>query len=71
MGSRLDVYCWLRCAFHGHKEVGFRPDTYSCKHFLRPEMGGLQLRNLQSTSCLASKAEVTIETGPTGLLCLL
>ena len=71
MGSRLDVYCWLLFAFHGHKEVRFRLDTYSCKHFLRPEMGGLQPRNLQSTSGLASKTEVTIETGSAGILCLL
>ena len=35
----------------------------SCLHFLRQEIGGLQLRNLQLTSCLPSEMEVTTETG--------
>ena len=32
-------------------------------HFLRQEISGLQLRHLQSASCLPSKMEITIETG--------
>lgn len=31
--------------FMGHKEVGFRLDAYNSKHFLRQEIGGLQLSN--------------------------
>ena len=34
-----------------------------CLHFLRHEIGGLQLRHLQSAFCLPSKTEVTTETG--------
>ena len=43
----------------GQEAVGFRLDTYNCSHFLRQEIDGLQLRNLQSASCLPSKMEVT------------
>ena len=32
-------------------------------HFLRQEIGGLQLRNLQPAPCLVSEMEVTEETG--------
>ena len=34
-----------------------------CLHFLRQEIGGLQLRRLQSAFCLPSKMEVTTEAG--------
>ena len=47
MGSRLDIY----------------KESASSLHFLRQEIGGLQLRNLQPASCLLSEMEGTTETG--------
>ena len=59
-------------------EVGDRwaPDWISTKsasylHFLRQEIGGLQLRNLQPASSLLSEMEGTTETGQIASLCLL
>ena len=46
MGSRLDIY----------------NQPASCLHFLRQEIGGLQLRHLQLASCLPSKIKV-VTTG--------
>ena len=64
MGSRSDFYSWPPvCISWGQEAVGFRLDTYNCLHFLRQEIDGLQLRNLQSASCLPSKMEVTTEAG--------
>ena len=59
-------------------EVGDRwaPDWISTKsasylHFLRQEIGALQLRNLQPASCLLSEMEGTTETWQIASLCLL
>ena len=47
MGSRLGIY----------------NQPVSSLNFLRQEIGGLQLRNLQPASCLLSEMEATTDTG--------
>ena len=43
----------------------------SALHFLRQEIGGLQLRNLQTAPCLVSEMEIATETGLIANFCLL
>ena len=71
VGSRLSIYCWppLYTSWGDKKDgLQFRHvQLASCLHFLRQEMGGLQV---QSASCLLSEMKVT-ETGLIVRLCLL
>ena len=52
--------------FHGAGRSGLQAGYLqldSCLHFLRQEIGGLQLRHLQLDSYVPSQIEVTTETG--------
>ena len=65
MGSNLDFTIGLLFTFHGAGKSGLQAGHLqlpSCLHFLRQEIGGLQVRHLKSASCLLSEMEAMTET---------
>ena len=65
MGSRLDIYNWpsVYISWVRKKWASGLTQLASCFHFLRQEIGGLQVRHLKSASCLLSEMEAMTETG--------